>query len=122
MCTCVHICVRICACKRVILDVNYVINVVSYLYIQPRQHKSNEVERCAHISMLPVEMLMKIIFFAAVSRSSHKRNNSLDVYRGMAPVCTLWRDVIDSDHFRKKYIKYIAKRELVRHTSFVLSM
>ena len=56
-------------------------------------------------------MLTKILLHAAISRSSPTKNNSLDVYRGLASVCRQWRDVIESDHFRQKYFKYIASRK-----------
>ena len=60
---------------------------------------------------MPVEMLEKILLYAAVSKSSPMENNSLDVYRGLASVCRLWRDVMESDHFRYMYLEQIANRE-----------
>ena len=65
---------------------------------------------------LEEKMWSTLLLYVAISRSSPTKNNSLDVYRGLASVCHRWRDVIESDHFRQKYFRYIAIRELPRAT------
>ena len=52
------------------------------------------------ISTLPLEMLEKILLEAAVSKASPYLNNNADVYHDLAAVCSLWKDIIDGDHFR----------------------
>ena len=49
-------------------------------------------------------MLEKILSDAAISKASPMVDNNIEVYRDLAAVCRLWKDVIDGDHFREEFV------------------
>ena len=65
------------------------------------------------IRSLPVEILDKILLEAAILRASKLEDDNAEVYRDLASVCRLWRNVIETDHFRRKFIRLIVQCMLV---------
>lgn len=56
------------------------------------------------MSTLPVELLEKILLDCAIRKADPVFDNNSDVYHDLAVVCRLWKDIIDSDHFRSNFL------------------
>ena len=58
---------------------------------------------------LPTEILNKILLEVALSEAHSTKNNTQEVYRGLAVVCGMWKDIVETDHFQKKFVTRLAK-------------